>query len=130
VADLADRRAVALEAGSRPLLARVDEPGSAAEREDAALLERLQERGLRLEGLSFVVGPVAPATDATVPAPTVPGTDALGTTLPVTAQIATSAHRQVRGDGVVVQQVPAGPARTVRLVLVAGPRGWMIRSAG
>jgi hypothetical protein len=116
---LAAHRAAALGAASTTALAAADEPGSPALAADAALLTRLGQARLRLDGLAFTVTDVRVVDRASRPRET----------LTVSARVATSAHRQVRRDGTVAARVPAAQARAVRLVLVRTAAGWRVRSA-
>lgn len=115
---LSDGRAAALQAGSAQALARVDEPGSPALAADVALLDRLQQRGLRLSGLSFRLSDVR-----------VTGREQDSMTFEVA--VAASPHLRLprAGDGPAVR-VAAGDLRRVRVVLVrVGPdgSGWRVR---
>jgi hypothetical protein len=115
---LSDGRAAALQAGSAQALARVDEPGSPALAADVALLDRLEQRGLRLSGLSFRLSDVR-----------VTGRQQDAVTLE--AAVAASPHLRLPrvGDGPAVR-VAAGDPRRVRVVLVrVGPdgSGWRVR---
>ncbi len=116
---LAADRAAALGAASTTALAAADEPGSPALAADAALLTRLRQARLRLDGLAFTVTDVRVVDRAARPRET----------LTVSARVATSAHSQVRRDGTVAARVPAAQARAVRLVLVRTAAGWRVRSA-
>jgi hypothetical protein len=118
VCELARGRAAAFATASTVPLALVDEPGSAAMAADAGLVRRLQERGMRLQGVSFAVTGVRLVARATG-------------SMTVAASVATSGHRQVRADGSVVAQIPATAARPVQLVLVrsSAAAGWRVRSA-
>jgi hypothetical protein len=114
---LAGRRAAALESVSPGGLAAVDAPSSPAMVSDRALIGRLSARGLHLAGLSFDVTGVRVLARGTG-------------RVTVVAQVATSAHRQVRQDGSIAAQIPASAPRVARLVLVAAPggRGWLVQS--
>jgi hypothetical protein len=118
VCALAQARARAFATASPGLLAGVDEPGGTAMAADLGLVRKLQERGLHLREIVFTV------TEVRVLART-------ADTATVTASVATGAHRQVRVDGSVAAQIPAAPARRVRLVLVGRSAGssWRVRSA-
>jgi hypothetical protein len=89
VCALAQARAAAITSASLAALAKVDQPGSAALAADAALVRRLVERGLRLQGVGFVITGVRVVAQS-------PGSVTL------TASVATRAHRQVRMDGSLV----------------------------
>ena len=120
VGRLAHGRALAFATASARSLLAVDEPGSPAMAADTALVQRLLDQGIRLEGLGFMVAEVRTVARG-------PGT------VTVLVTVATSAHRQVRRDHAVVRSVPAAGYRRVRLVLVraAGdraPAGWWVRA--
>jgi hypothetical protein len=117
VCELARGRAAAFATASTASLALADEPGSAAMAADAGLVRRLQERGMRLQGVSFAVTGVRLVARATG-------------SMTVAASVATSGHRQVRADGSVVAQIPAAASRPVQLVLVrsSAAAGWRVRS--
>ncbi len=115
---LSDGRAAALQAGSADGLARVDAPGSPALAADVALLDRLQQRGLRLDGLSFRLADIR-----------VTGRGPRTVTLELT--VAASPHQRLplAGGGPAVQ-VAGGSLRPVRVVLVRvapGAQGWRVR---
>ncbi len=116
VALLAAGRAGALTAGSEAALSVVDAPGSPAMAADTALVRRMRASGVHLSGLAFPVSGVR-----------VLSSGAGGTT--VEARVSTSAYQRVRADASVEKQVPAAPARTVQLTLVATAAGWRIGTA-
>ena len=109
-------RAGALTAGSEAALSVVDAPGSPAMAADTALVRRMRASGVHLSGLAFPVSGVR-----------VLSSGAGGTT--VEARVSTSAYQRVRADASVEKQVPAAPARTVQLTLVATAAGWRIGTA-
>jgi hypothetical protein len=117
VVALAAARARALTAASKPALAEVDAPGSAALASDAAFVQRLHAVGVRLRGLAFDVSSTrleeADAAHAIV-----------------RAHVSTSAHEEVGVDGRVLRRVPASQPRSVRLALAVTPDGWRITSDG
>jgi serine/threonine protein kinase len=117
VCELARGRAAAFATASTAPLALADEPGSAAMAADTGLVRRLQERGLRLQGVFFAVTQVRLVARASG-------------SVTVAASVATSGHRQVRTDGTVVAQIPATASRPVQLVLVRSSvaAGWRVRS--
>ena len=83
---------------------------------DTALVRRMRASGVHLSGLAFPVSGVR-----------VLSSGAGGTT--VEARVSTSAYQRVRADASVEKQVPAAPARTVQLTLVATAAGWRIGTA-
>jgi serine/threonine protein kinase len=117
VCAFAHGRAEAFATASTDPLRGVDEQGSPAMAADAGLVRRLNQRGLRLDGVVFGVTGVR--VQARTP-----------DTVTVSASVTTSAHRQVRPDGTVVARVPAAAPRRTALVLVRGAdgAGWRVRS--
>lgn len=114
VAALADVRARALAGADRALLADVVVPGSPAEERDRALVEDLERRGARLDGLDVTVL-VASAAEA----------DADGR-VPVDVRTTTSAHRLVAEDGTVLAEVPAAADVAARLLLEPWGGSWRV----
>ncbi|MFI7589522.1 protein kinase [Spongisporangium articulatum] len=109
-------RAEAFRTGTTGPLARADEQGSPAATSDAALVQRLLEAGRRIEGAEVKVRDLRVVSGA--------GTSAVT----VAVRSSTSAYRQVRvSDGASVD-LPAEPARDVRITLVKSPDGWRVRS--
>jgi hypothetical protein len=113
VGRLAAARAAAFSSASEGALGSVDASGSAALEQDRAFLRRLRAAGVRLEGLRFTVGEVW------LVAATADG-------VTVWAEVTTSAYRQVRADGTVVQVVAAQAPRRVQLTLVRAGEGWRV----
>ncbi|WP_158674161.1 serine/threonine-protein kinase [Pseudokineococcus lusitanus] len=114
VAALADLRARALAVADRALLADVVVPGSPAEERDTALVEDLERRGARLDGLDVTVL-VASAAEA----------DDDGR-VPVDVRTTTSAHRLVAEDGTVLAEVPAAADVAARLLLERWGASWRV----
>lgn len=118
VSRLAQGRAAAFTAVSARPLADVDEPGSPAMVADTALVTRLRDLGLRLDGLRFAVGEVRQ----------LPG-DASQVLVETT--VTTSSHRQVAaGNGAVRAMISASTRRVVlTLVPSSDGRRWLVHSA-
>ena len=113
---LARGRAEAFRLASTDPLAQVDEPGSPAMAADRALVARLREAGVRLEGLSFRASGLQPDAGN-------------GGVVLVRAAVTTSAHRRATSGGRAVEEVPASAPRSVTLALVPAPDGvhWLVR---
>ena len=98
-------RAAAFSTASVAQLATADAPGSPAMADDAALVARLAARGWRLDAVRFTV------TDAHL-------VSASADRVQVSVRVTTSAHRRLRGDGVLVGVVPMDGPTAVTLALV------------
>ena len=114
VTALADLRARALAAADRALLVDAVVPGSPAAEHDTALVEELERRGARLEGL-----------DVTVLAASTEDPDEDGR-VPVDVRTTTSAHRLVAEDGTVLAEVPAAADVPARLLLEPWRGSWRV----
>ena len=113
---LARGRAEAFRLASTDPLAQVDEPGSPALAADRALVARLREAGVRLEGLSFRASGLRPDAGN-------------GGVVLVRATVTTSAHRRAAPGGRTLEEVPASAPQPVTLALVPAPDGvhWLVR---
>jgi hypothetical protein len=85
---------------------------------DATLVSRLRERGLRLDGLSFLVGAIRQRS-------------AGHGRIRVETTVTTSAHRQVHAASGAVRAVIPASTRQVTLTLVpsADRRHWLVHAA-
>jgi eukaryotic-like serine/threonine-protein kinase len=113
-------RALAFEQASDAALSAADEPGSPAARMDAAVIARLRDSEVRLDGIRFAVAGVHPRS----------ASDAAGV-VELTATVTASGHRQVSTRDGRIRHVPASAPQRLRLTLVrAGDQspGWRLRS--
>lgn len=121
VESLAERRARAFFTRNGAALESVNVPGSAAMEADLDRVRTLEDEGLRLADLSFIVERVREVVPDQDVRPS-----AARRQIQLEVQVVTSAHRQVRDDGSVAAEVPRGPTRTSVLTLARQDGRWRI----